>query len=101
MANKYMEDAQNRKAQKAKSQAPEVVSALINTQPNPTQDIYTTLLNKQDMERRDKRMQIVVKPSTFAYLEQMQKDGLIKSKNDLINNFLEEFISQAEEHKRK
>lgn len=32
MANKYMEDAQNRKAQKAKSQAPEVVDALLHTQ---------------------------------------------------------------------
>lgn len=99
MANKYKADVKNRRAKGIKSQAPEVIDTLINTQPKNTQDIYTTLLSKQDKEKRNKRVQIVVKPSTFAYIEQLQKDGVIKSKNDLINNFLEEFIARAEEHK--
>lgn len=66
-----------------------------NTQ-QETQDIYTTLLCKQDAEKRTKRVQIVVKPSSYDYIKQLQKDGVIKSVNDLINNFLEEFIEQAQ-----
>lgn len=64
------------------------------------QDFCTALLRKQKKEKRNKRMQIVVKPSTFAYMEQLQKAGVIKSKNDLINNFLEEFIQRAEENRK-
>lgn len=62
-----------------------------------SQNVYINLLRKQITEKRNKRMQIVVKPSTFAYLEQMQRDGKIKSKNDFINNFLEDFIKQTKE----
>lgn len=66
---------------------------------NNPPDIYSTLLRNQKTEKRNKRMQIVVKPSTFEYLETLQKTGIIKSKNDLINNFLEEFIQRAEKQK--
>ena len=64
-------------------------------------DIYASILNKKNKEKRNKRMQITVKPSTFACLEEMQRTGIIKSKNDLINNFLEEFIQRAALEKEK
>ena len=63
------------------------------------QDMYTALLHTQNIEKRNKRMQVVIKPSTFACLEELQKAGVIKSKNDLINNFLEEFVRRYLEQK--
>ena len=70
-----------------------------HTRSKDTQDMYAALLRTQNKEKRNKRMQVVVKPSTFVCLEELQKAGVIKSKNDLINNFLEEFILHCEEQK--
>lgn len=58
------------------------------------QRVSATLIRNQPKEIRNKRMQIVVKPSTFARLEQLKRTGIIRSKNDLINNFLEHFVQQ-------
>ncbi len=62
----------------------------------------TSLSGATSKEIRNKRMQIVVKPSTFMWLEQLKQQGVIKSKNDLINNFLENFVQHyAEDVHRK
>ena len=53
-------------------------------------------------ETRSKRMQIVVKPSTFTQLERLKQRGISKSNNDLINNFLDNFVQHyAEETHRE
>ena len=48
-------------------------------------------------EIRNKRLQIVVKPSVNEVLERLVKQKKIKSKNDLVNFLLEQFIEQNKE----
>ena len=60
-----------------------------------TQNVCDSLPNGKEI--RSKRMQIVVKPSTFTRLERLKQRGIIKSKNDLINNFLENFVQHYAE----
>ena len=55
-----------------------------------TQQTYTT------QEMRSKRVQIVIKPSVNEKLNQLAKNGTIKSKNDLVNFLLERYIAQLE-----
>ena len=55
-----------------------------------TQQTYTT------QEMRSKRVQFVIKPSVNAKLDELAKNGAIKSKNDLVNFLLESYIAQLE-----
>lgn len=55
-----------------------------------TQTEYTI----QQEETRSKRIQIVIKPSVNSELDRFVKIGKIKSKNDLVNFLLEQFIEQ-------
>ncbi len=64
------------------------------------QDFFNKFMKDNKYEKLTKRVQILIKPSTFEYLDQLQKEGLIKSKNDLINSLLEDFVTQAEEHRK-
>ena len=48
----------------------------------------------QQEEKRSTRLQFVVKPSVNVKLDQMVKEGKIKSKNDLVNFLLESYIAQ-------
>ena len=48
-------------------------------------------------ETRSKRIQIVIKPSTNSRIDELVKKGVVKSKNDLINVLLENFLDQAEQ----
>ena len=57
-----------------------------------TQQTYTI----PQEEKRSQRLQFVVKPSVNEKLDQMVKDGTIKSKNDLVNFLLESYIAQLE-----
>ena len=63
-------------------------------------DSFKSFIEKIKFEKLTKRVQILVKPSTFEYLDKLQNEGVIKSKNDLINTLLEDFIAQAEEHRK-
>ena len=45
-------------------------------------------------ETRSQRLQFVVKPSVNAKLDQLVREGKIKSKNDLVNFLLESYIAQ-------
>ncbi len=63
-------------------------------------DSFKSFIEKIKFEKLTKRVQILVKPSTFEYLDKLQNEGIIKSKNDLINTLLEDFIAQAEEHRK-
>lgn len=45
-------------------------------------------------ETRSQRVNLLVKPSVNAKLDQMVADGVIKSKNDLVNFLLENYIAQ-------
>ena len=55
-----------------------------------TQQTYTT------QEMRSKRVQFVIKPSVNEKLDELAKNGAIKSKNDLVNFLLENYIAQLE-----
>lgn len=55
-----------------------------------TQQTYTM----PQEETRSKRIQIVVKPSINKELDQLVKQKKIKSKNDLVNFLLEQFLEQ-------
>ena len=63
-------------------------------------DSFKSFIEKIKFEKLTKRVQILIKPSTFEYLDKLQNEGIIKSKNDLINTLLEDFIAQAEEHRK-
>lgn len=45
-------------------------------------------------ETRSQRVNLVIKPSTNEHLDELVRLGKIKSKNDLINFLLEQFIEQ-------
>lgn len=64
------------------------------------EELFKNIIEKIKYEKLTKRVQILVKPSTFEYLDKLQNEGLIKSKNDLINTLLEDFISRAEENRK-
>ena len=55
-----------------------------------TQQSYTM----PQEETRSHRIQIVVKPSIGKELDRMAKENIIKSKNDLINYLIEEFVRE-------
>ena len=46
----------------------------------------------QKHETRSQRLQIIVKPSVGETLDRMVKENKIKSKNDLINNLIDNFL---------
>lgn len=52
------------------------------------------IIEERKREKRDKRINVVLKPSTNDKLDQYVEDGIIKSKNDLINQLLEIFIKE-------
>ncbi len=45
-------------------------------------------------ENRSKRMQFLIKPSTNDELDRLVEQGIITSKNDLINRLLEDYVEQ-------
>ena len=68
-----------------------------------TQDPHTSRLHNTDTqhtytipqeETRSKRVQVVIKPSTNKALDALVRQGKIKSKNDLINFLLEDFLKK-------
>ena len=64
----------------------------------PTTDTHNTDTQTQytmpQEETRSKRIQIVIKPSVNKELDRLVKQKKIKSKNDLVNFLLENFIEQ-------
>lgn len=52
------------------------------------------IIDERKEEIRSKRIQIVIKPSVNEKLDEYAADGVIKSKNDLVNQLLEKFIEQ-------
>ena len=58
-----------------------------------TQHTYTM----PQEEKRNQRVQIVVKPSLNEKLDLLVKQKKIKSKNDLVNFLLESYIAQLED----
>lgn len=58
-----------------------------------TQHAYTI----QQEETRSQRVQIVIKPSVNAKLDSLVEQKKIKSKNDLVNFLLENYVAQIGE----
>lgn len=52
------------------------------------------IIDDRKEEIRNKRIQIVIKPSVNEKLDEYVDNGVIKSKNDLVNQLLEKFIEQ-------
>ncbi len=61
-----------------------------DTHNTDTQQTYTM----PQEETRSKRVQFVLKPSVNKELDRLVKQKKIKSKNDLVNFLLEQFIEQ-------
>lgn len=68
--------------------------AAYTTQTHNT-DTHTEYTIMQE-ETRSKRIQIVIKPSVNQKLDRLVRQEKIKSKNDLINFLLEQYISSLE-----
>ena len=73
--------------------APEGKNKMFEDVPTKTTDKQTAYSMQQE-ETRSKRIQIVVKPSSNDALDRLVEEGKIKSKNDLINFLIEDFISR-------
>ncbi len=54
------------------------------------------IVEENKAEIRNKRVQFVIKPSTNRKLDEYAEAGIIRSKNDLVNYLLEDFIAEQE-----
>lgn len=57
---------------------------------------YEQNIYRPSYETRSKRVNLVIKPTLNSALDKMVEEGKIKSKNDLINFLLENYIAQLE-----
>lgn len=89
----FSDDDFNVETQAAVTKEDREKSSATQTHNAPIQRTYT--IRKE--ETRSKRVQIVIKPSVNKKLDEMAKNGTIKSKNDLVNFLLESYIAQPED----
>lgn len=66
-----------------------------------TNDVPTSVSGYSIVEKesRTKKMLIMIRPSIGEILDELAKNGTIKSKNDLINYLIEDFIDKNVERK--
>ena len=92
MANRFKEKEKQSVEKKEFAEQRKLTSVNNTTHIHNTDTQHTYTIQKE--ETRSQRVQIVIKPSVNDQLDRLVKQKVIKSKNDLVNFLLEDWLNK-------